>query len=65
MDQIQQICENYEVEDEGMEKKKKMGKNSSTKNIKKIFVFYCFIVTLLLLFPFLTVFVRISFFFFF
>jgi hypothetical protein len=56
MDQIQQICENYEVEDEGMEKKKKMGKNSSTKNIKKIFVFYCFIVTLLLLFPFLTVF---------
>jgi hypothetical protein len=47
MDQIQQICENYEVEDEGMEKKKKMGKNSSTKNIKKnfcILLFYCDII---------------------
>jgi len=56
MDQIQQVCESYDVEDEGVFKNKNINKHSSTKTLKISFLLYCFIVTMLLLLPFLTVF---------
>jgi len=56
IDQIQQICENYDAEDEGIGKKGKQSKSTSTKKVKLLFIFYCFLVTIFLLFPFLTVF---------
>ncbi|ORX81371.1 hypothetical protein BCR32DRAFT_268314 [Anaeromyces robustus] len=54
--QIEEICYNYDVEDKGLGKKKKKTKKASTKGIKTSFILYCFFVTLLLLFPFTTVF---------
>jgi len=56
MDQVREICENYDVEDEGIAKNIKKNKHSSTSRIKTSFIFYCFIVTLFLITPFITVF---------
>jgi len=55
-DQIQEICENYEADDEGMFKNSKKRKTSSTKSVKIMFLTYCLIIAVLLLFPFITVF---------
>jgi len=55
-DQIQELCENYDIEDEGIGKKKKKNKKPSSIGIKKYFTIYCFIVIILILLPFCTVF---------
>ncbi|ORX52084.1 hypothetical protein BCR36DRAFT_33272 [Piromyces finnis] len=59
-EQIQEICDNYEVEDEGIGKRKRKNKKPSTIRIKKLFIIYSFIVAALILLPFTTVFVSIN-----
>jgi len=54
--QIQEICDNYDIEDEGIEKKKKKTKKASSQSIQSSFILYCFLVMLFLLLPFCTVF---------
>eukprot|EP00833_Pecoramyces_ruminatium_P004013 jgi/Orpsp1_1/1178045/evm.model.c7180000063836.1 len=56
-DQILEICENYDVQDEGVGRKSTKNKNSSTKQVKYSFLVYCLIVTVCLLVPLLTVFI--------
>ncbi|KAG4085949.1 hypothetical protein H8356DRAFT_963518 [Neocallimastix lanati (nom. inval.)] len=55
-EQIQEICNNYGVEDEGFSKKKKKNKRASSKKIKTIFILYCFIEFIFILVPFTFVF---------
>jgi len=57
MDQIQEMCENYDVEDEGLFKKELKRKHNSSKKLKYLFISYCLLVSLFLLLPFMTVFV--------
>ncbi|ORX61198.1 hypothetical protein BCR36DRAFT_8189 [Piromyces finnis] len=57
MDQIKEICENYDVDDEGIAKNIKKKKNSSTSAIKRSFILYCIVISILLIVPFLTVFI--------
>jgi len=61
MDQVKEICENYDVEDEGIGKTDKKRKHSTSYSIKKTFVLYCIFISILLLIPFITVFVIILF----
>ncbi|KAG4091274.1 hypothetical protein H8356DRAFT_953183 [Neocallimastix lanati (nom. inval.)] len=56
MDQIQEMCENYDVEDEGLFKKELKRKHNSSKKLKYLFISYCLLVSLFLLLPFMTVF---------
>eukprot|EP00833_Pecoramyces_ruminatium_P003157 jgi/Orpsp1_1/1177189/evm.model.c7180000060512.1 len=56
MDQVNEICENYDVEDEGIAKNIHKNNHPNCKRLKKMFVFYCILVTFFLLFPFMTVF---------
>jgi len=57
MDQVNEICENYDVDDEGIAKNKSRRKSPNCKQLKRTFIIYCFIVTCLLLIPFMTVFI--------
>jgi len=56
-EQIHELCDNYDVVDEGISKKKKKNKIPNSKLIKKSLITYCLIVTFFLLFPFCTVFI--------
>ncbi|KAG4093225.1 hypothetical protein H8356DRAFT_1312021 [Neocallimastix lanati (nom. inval.)] len=54
-DQIDDICENYDVEDSGLEKKFKNKKKSTTKNQKVLFLCFCGIITVIIIIPFTTI----------
>ncbi|ORX80370.1 hypothetical protein BCR32DRAFT_293881 [Anaeromyces robustus] len=55
-DQIQEVCDNYEVEDEGQFKKIGQSKRKNSSSLKFTFIIYCFMVIALLLIPFLIIF---------
>ena len=61
MDQIQDIYENYEIDDEKQIKNYGKRKYTSTSRLKFKFLLYCLLIAFFLLLPFCTLFVKIFF----
>ncbi|ORY24906.1 hypothetical protein LY90DRAFT_630109 [Neocallimastix californiae] len=53
--QVTKICEKFNVDDEGVKKNAKKKKTSSIKKAKYLYILFCIIIPLFLLYPFLTI----------